>query len=208
MNFSQEEILKISSNAVLLILFCVLHSFLAREFVKKSLTRIIKEKFIRFVYVVISVLTLGGVLFLWKPIGRVLWSAEGALFWVLNMISFVCFLGGCYSVLTIRYLDFFGLRSFVPGKGNQADEQPILSTKGLYAYCRHPMYLFFGLAGFSRPNMSYASMEFLLIAAIYVGLAIPLEEGNLREELGDIYDIYRTNVPAMIPRLTSWKYNS
>jgi len=93
----------------------------------------------------------------------------------------------------------------IGGKG-KGIEQLALSTKGPYAYCRHPMYLFFGLAGFSRPVMSYGNMEFLLIAVIYVTIAIPLEEGNLREELGDIYDTYRSNVPTIIPRFSPWKY--
>ena len=202
---TQEEILKLSSNAILLILFCVIHSLLAREFVKKYFARMVQEEFLRFVYVCISVVTLGLVLFLWKPLGRTLWHAEETLFWVLNVVSFACFLGGCYSVLTISYLDFFGFRSFFPDRGSRLDKQPVLSTKGPYAYCRHPMYFFFGLAGLSRPVMSYGSMEFLIISAIYVTIAIPLEEGNLRKELGDIYDIYRSNVPTVIPRLTPWR---
>jgi len=202
---TQNEIEKLSSNAVFLILFCVLHSFLARRFVKQFLVGMIKEKMLRFTYVIISVVTLGIVLFLWRPIGRTLWSSEGILFWVLNMISFICFIGGCYSVLTINFMDFLGFRSMINREGNKPEELT-LSTNGPYAYCRHPMYLFFGLAGFSRPVMSYGSMEFLLIAVIYVAIAIPLEEGNLREELGDIYDTYRLNVPTIIPRLSPWKY--
>jgi protein-S-isoprenylcysteine O-methyltransferase Ste14 len=32
-----------------------------------------------------------------------------------------------------------------------------------------------------------------------------LEERNLRQELGPGYDLYRANVPMLIPRLTPWR---
>ncbi len=45
MVFTQEEIFKLSSYAIILILFCVVRSLLAREFVKTSLIKILKEEF-------------------------------------------------------------------------------------------------------------------------------------------------------------------
>ncbi|MEO1858266.1 MAG: hypothetical protein ABGZ19_00030 [Verrucomicrobiales bacterium] len=163
-------------------------------------------QFVRFVYGVIAVITLGVVLFFREPIGRTLWHAEGNLFWVLSIFSLRCLLGGIYSILTISYLDFFGVRPFILSIRRQFDKQPGLFTKGPYAYCCHPRYLFFGLAGFSEPVMFYGNIEFLLISAIYVTMAIPLEKGNLRKDLGDIYDIYRLNVPKVFPRCSPWEY--
>jgi protein-S-isoprenylcysteine O-methyltransferase Ste14 len=208
MVFTQEEIFKFSSNAIILILFCVVHSLLAREFMKTYLSRIIKEEFVRFAYVLVSVFTMGLVLYSWRPLGGIVWHAEGMLLWGLSIFSFGCVLGGVYSIVTISYMDFLGLRPFTPSTWNRLEEQPGLSTKGPYAYCRHPMYLFFGLAGFSKPVMSYGDLEFLFIATIYVAIAIPFEEGNLRKELGSVYDTYILNVPKIIPRCSPWKYNA
>jgi len=207
MAFIQGKIFPFTLNAILLILFCLIHSLLAREFMKRYLNRIIKEEFVRFAYVLISVLTLGIVLYSWQPLGGTVWLAEGMLFWVLSIFSFGCVLGGVYSIITISYIDFLGLRPFTPNTWDRLDKQTGLSTKGPYAYCRHPMYLFFGLAGFSKPVMSYGDLEFLLIAAIYVAIAIPFEEGNLRKELGSIYDTYCLNVPTIFPRRSPWKYD-
>jgi len=206
MAFTQKQILPFTLNAILLILFCLIHSLLAREFMKTYLNRIIRQEFVRFVYVLISVLTLGMVLYSWQPLGGTVWHAEGMLFWGLGIFSFGCLLGGVYSVVIINCIDFLGLRPFAPSTWKRPGTQTGLSTKGPYAYCRHPMYLFFGLAGFSKPVMSYGDIEFLLISAIYVAIAIPLEEGNLRKELGDIYDVYRINVPTIFPRLSPWEY--
>ncbi|HIE64500.1 MAG TPA: hypothetical protein EYQ01_01550 [Nitrospira sp.] len=204
----QEEIIRVAMNATLLILFCLVHSLLAREFVKAYIEQIIHRGFYRFTYVLLAIFTLTAVMYFWQPIEGFVWHAEDALYWILNIVSYGCVFGGVYSIYIINYVDFFGIGSLLPGRKNIPDKPLELSTKGPYAYCRHPMYLFFGLAGFSRPVMSYGDLEFLIIAAIYIAIAIPLEERNLRNELGEIYDTYRAHVPAIIPKLTPWRYIS
>ena len=137
------------------------------------------------------------VLHLWTPIPGEVWRVEGTLGIFIQLSSDLFLIGAFYSIFSIDVLVFFG---FKEAKGG-------FSAKGPYAYCRHPMYLFFGGCVLLTPIMTMDRMVFLVISGIYVAIAIPLEERSLREELGEIYDKYRENVPVIIPRLSPWKPN-
>lgn len=54
--------------------------------------------------------------------------------------------------------------------------------------------------------MTYARAEFTILGTIYFLTGTHLEERNLREELGEVYELYCQNVPMWIPRLKPWKY--
>lgn len=49
--------------------------------------------------------------------------------------------------------------------------------------------------------MTYGRLEFALLGSIYLIIGTFFEERNLREELGEVYNLYRENVPMWIPRL-------
>jgi protein-S-isoprenylcysteine O-methyltransferase Ste14 len=55
------------------------------------------------------------------------------------------------------------------------------------------------------PTMTYSRLEFSILASVYFIIGTFHEEKNLRRELGEIYDVYRENVPMWIPRLRPWK---
>lgn len=193
-------------NASFLILFCLVHSLLAREWAKNALARVIGARFMRLFYVLLALLTLSLVLHYWRPIPGVLWETKGTFNLGLRILSYLCLFGGIYSIYVINYLEFFGIDSLLPGRQNQPVKSPVLFTGGPYAYCRHPMYLFFGLSAFLNPTMTYGDLQFLFIIFIYIVIAIPFEERSLRNELGEDYDLYRQNVPVIIPRPRPWKF--
>ena len=81
----------------------------------------------------------------------------------------------------------------------------MLSVEGPYGYCRHPMYLAMLAAFWVGPVMSSGRLEFAALSTVYLLVGLRLEERNLRQELGPGYDLYRANVPMLVPRLTAWR---
>ena len=54
--------------------------------------------------------------------------------------------------------------------------------------------------------MTLTRFEFALIGSVYLVIGTYFEERNLRQELGEVYELYQANVPMWIPRLSPWKY--
>jgi protein-S-isoprenylcysteine O-methyltransferase Ste14 len=106
---------------------------------------------------------------------------------------------------TTRYIDmgeFLGIRTHLRALKNKPPKSPVFCVEGPYSYCRHPMYLLCILILWIGPTMTYGRLEFALLATAYFLVGTFLEERNLRAELGNVYDVYRENVPMWIPRLT------
>lgn len=111
-----------------------------------------------------------------------------------------------YATSFIDYLDFLGIRTLLRAIKNKPLKSPTFSAKGPYVHCRHPMYLSLFLAFWIGPVMTYGRLEFAILGSLYLIVGTFLEEHNLRQELGEAYELYRANVPMWIPRLKAWNY--
>jgi hypothetical protein len=49
--------------------------------------------------------------------------------------------------------------------------------------------------------MTYGRLEFAFLGNVYLIIGTFFEERNMREEMGEVYTLYRENVPMWIPRL-------
>ena len=106
----------------------------------------------------------------------------------------------------IDYLSSIGIRSI---KRKLKNKQPItqrFSVKGWYAHCRHPQYLFLAIVLWLGPVMTYTRPEFALLCSLYLIIGTYFEEKNLQQEFGEVYKLYKENVPMWIPRLKPWEY--
>ncbi|NIO05006.1 MAG: hypothetical protein GTN74_10440, partial [Proteobacteria bacterium] len=91
-------------NGILLISFGVIHSLLARNFVKRYMASWVGEDFVRILQVLIAGATLALVLHLWRPLSGALWRTEGLLYWVLTIFYLACIGGMIYTTFFIDYL--------------------------------------------------------------------------------------------------------
>jgi len=191
-------------NGVMLTAWSVLHSLTARDFFKQWISRFVGHEPARALYVIVSGMTLALLLYYWKPLSGVLWSVHGTGYWILTIIFFGC-IGGSYYVA--RYFDsaeFIGIRGYLRKLQNKSPKSQVFSADGPYAYCRHPMYIFFIASLWVGPTMTYGRFEFALLGTLYIVIGTFFEERNLRAELGADYETYRAHVPMWIPRLRPW----
>lgn len=193
-------------NAALLVSWSALHSLLARERIKTVIARVTGPESVRAVYVIVSGVTLALVLYVWQPLSGTLWTSQGAVYWILTVMFLACIWGAYSAAQYFDGAEFIGIRVFLRKLQNKPPREQRFSAEGLYAYCRHPMYLFFVASLWIGPTMTYGRLEFVTIGTLYVIVGTFLEERNLSQELGADYERYRANVPMWIPRLSPWKY--
>lgn len=198
------EVSIILHNAALLLSWGFLHSLMARNVWKKWLEKRIGEGTERLLYVLIQSLLFAGVLLLWKPVGGFIWRTEGWFFAVLSAANIFLIIAMVRTFNQIDAKQFLGITAWLNRKRKHKSRPPEFTASGFYAYCRHPMYTLLIASFWVAPLMTLGRLEFVALATIYILTAAHLEEKNLREELGPVYDDYRKNVPMWLPRLSPW----
>ena len=194
-------------NAILFAAFGGIHSLFAREAPKRLAARLVGPAYVRIAYVILSGVTLALLLHLWRPVSGELWQTSGYAYWLLTAAYAASVLALIRIPSYFDYHDFLGLRQIARSLAGEPSMPTALSVKGPYAYCRHPMYLAMLGVFWVGPAMSYTRLEFSLLGTLYLFVGLVFEEGNLRRELGESYELYSAHVPMLIPRLTPWRYH-
>lgn len=188
-------------NTLLLAVFAVQHSVMARPAFKRWWTRFIPEPAERSTYVLLSSFALLLMFWQWQPMGGVIWNVENATGRILlhAMYGFGWLLVLATTFL-INHFDLFGLRQvwlFARGK----EYRPLgFVTPGPYQWVRHPLYVGWLCAFWFTPTMTAAHLLFAVATTAYILIAIQFEERDLVDVHGRSYAEYRQRVPMLIPR--------
>ncbi len=187
-------------NTLLLGIFAVQHSGMARPGFKEWWTRIVPKPIERSTYVLLASLALLLLFHKWQPMGGVIWDVQNPIGQgVLYSLFAFGWLLVLYATFLINHFDLFGLRQvwlYLRSK----DYAPIgFRTPGIYKHVRHPLYLGFVLGFWAIPTMTAAHLVFALITTAYMLIAIQLEERDLVQALGENYVEYRRRVPMLLP---------
>jgi len=188
-------------DTLLIALFGIQHSVMARPGFKRAWTRIVPKPIERSTYVLISCLLLILLMWQWRPIGGVIWDVQ-------NPVGQAALIGlfaiGWLMVpavsLMINHFDLFGSRQvWMYFRGRKYTHLPF-RTRMAYKHIRHPLYVGWAMAFWATPTMTAAHLLFAGLMTGYMLLAVVFEERDLIRFHGAAYREYRRRVPMFVPR--------
>jgi protein-S-isoprenylcysteine O-methyltransferase Ste14 len=186
---------------LLLGLFAIQHSIMARSGFKRWSAQIFPVACLRSTYVLMSSLILLLLFWQWQPIPTPVWQVDGIAAWLLVAVYWLGWLIVLASTFMIDHFDLSGLRqAFFAFRGAALPAQPF-KTPLLYKIVRHPLMLGFLLAFWATPKMSVGHLLFAIMTTAYILVGLKLEERDLVAEFGTTYQLYRRRVPMLLPRI-------
>jgi protein-S-isoprenylcysteine O-methyltransferase Ste14 len=187
-------------NTLLLSLFAIQHSVMARQWFKRAWTKIIPQPMERSTYVLLASLVLSLLFWQWRPMRDVIWDVQNSTGRIVLQGLFWMGWGGVlFSTYLIDHFSLFGLRQVYLYLKGLPEEPTSFKTPGLYKVVRHPLYLGFVVAFWSTPRMTLGHLFFAAVCTAYIVVAIQFEERDLMEFYGDSYRKYRTQVSMLLP---------
>ncbi|MDT5021844.1 MAG: methanethiol S-methyltransferase [Mycobacterium sp.] len=187
-------------DVLLLGVFAIQHSVMARPAFKRWWTRFVPSSIERSTYVVLASATLLLLYWQWRTLPDIVWDVSPpaarmvlwALFWLGWATAF-------FSSFMVSHFDLFGLRQVYLAWRGQPYRDLDFRVRYLYRLVRHPLMLGFLIAFWATPTMTAGHLLFSVATTGYILIAVRLEEHDLVESLGDKYRAYRRDVPALLP---------
>jgi protein-S-isoprenylcysteine O-methyltransferase Ste14 len=194
--------ISLAIDVLLLTLFAVQHSVMARKWFKEWWTTFVPKPIERSTYVLFSSVALILLFALWRPLGGVIWSVEDPVGRIVLRGLFAFGWGlVLFSTFLINHFDLFGLRQVWRNLLGQPESGLPFTTPGPYKLVRHPLYVGWLFAFWMTPVMTSAHLLFSIATTAYILLAIQFEERDLVREHGETYEQYRRSVPMLVPSL-------
>ncbi len=187
-------------NALLLALFAIQHTIMARPGFKRSWTAIVPRVVERSTFVLFASLILILLYWQWQPMPEEVWNVAGT---TLGTVLWVLFWAGWGLVLLatfmLNHFELFGLQQVYLNVVQRDPQAAAFKTPGLYRYVRHPIMLGFIIAFWSTPTMSQGHLLFAVMTMGYIMVGVTLEERDLIAHFGEEYRDYKRQVRALIP---------
>jgi protein-S-isoprenylcysteine O-methyltransferase Ste14 len=193
-------------DVLLLSLFAVQHSAMARPAFKRFWTRVVPPHVERSCYVLIASAVLALTFWQWRPLPHVVWHvhavAPRVLLWTLYALGWVVVVAMTFA---IDHFDLVGLEQVRRYRNGRAQATPEFRLPLPYRLVRHPMMTGFFLTFFAVPRMTAGHLLFALLSTAYIVVAVRLEERDLAGTLPEYRD-YAAGTPRFVPRPGRQRY--
>ncbi|CRM93843.1 Putative protein-S-isoprenylcysteine methyltransferase [Pseudomonas sp. 22 E 5] len=187
-------------DGLLVILFGLQHSLMARKSFKSRLTALIPTAAERSTYVLLSSLVLGVMFWLWYPINFTVWRVE--IPWASALITGLFWMGWAIvllATLLISHFELFGLKQAIDRWRDTTQHAPVFRTPLLYKLVRHPLYLGFLIAFWATTDMTVGHLLFSMGLTVYLFIGAYFEERDLVVLFGDRYRQYQGETSMILP---------
>jgi protein-S-isoprenylcysteine O-methyltransferase Ste14 len=187
-------------NTMLIGLFAIQHSVMARQGFKRWWTRIVPPSVERSTYVLFASFALLILYWLWQPIPTLVWTVQNPVaaavldgtFW-LGWVVLVA------STFLLSHFELFGLSQVFARLFGKKLSDAKFRAPLLYRHVRHPIYLGVLLAVWATPTMTVGHLLFSVVITAYILIGIQLEERDLVQQFGDQYRRYRQQAAMLVP---------
>jgi protein-S-isoprenylcysteine O-methyltransferase Ste14 len=187
-------------NLLLMAVFAVQHSVMARKQFKAWWTQFVPPQVERSTYVLLASLALVLLFWQWRPMPVPVWQiADPYLAMAVTALSFVGWLIVLTSTFLINHFELFGVQQVAANLSGRAIPAARFRTPLYYKFVRHPLYLGFIIAFWAAPTMTVGRLLFAAVTTAYIFVGILLEERDLVELFGDEYRRYRQRVSMLVP---------
>jgi protein-S-isoprenylcysteine O-methyltransferase Ste14 len=187
-------------NLLLMSVFAIQHSVMARKPFKRWWTRFVPASVERSTYVLFASLALILLFWQWRPIPALVWQiADPQIAMAVTGLSLAGWVIVFTSTFLINHFELFGLHQVANNLAGRSMPLPRFRTPLYYQFVRHPIYLGFIIAFWAAPTMTTGRMLFAAVTTAYIVVGILLEERDLVDLFGDEYRRYKDRVSMLVP---------
>jgi len=188
------------TNLLLMSVFAVQHSVMARPQFKEWWTQFVPKSVERSTYVLLASLALLLLFWQWRPMPQTIWqTSDPGIAAAIMALSFLGLLIVLTSTFLINHFELFGLHQVANNLAGRRMPAPRFRTPLTYNFVRHPIYLGFIIAFWAAPTMTVGHLLFAAVTTAYILVGIWLEERDLIAIFGDEYRRYRQRVSMLLP---------
>ena len=192
--------LAIIANALLVLQFPLLHSFLLTDRGRKILALIgPDERLATSHYAIIASLQLALTFTFWSPTGIILWQADGLLYWVMCAAYAAAWGLLGLSILHSGIQLQSGMLGWLAMLRDRAPKFPDMPTRGLYRLIRQPIYASFALTLWTMPTYTPDQLALAVIWTTYCVVAPLHKERRFAKIYGERFIAFQNRTPYFLP---------
>lgn len=189
-------------NLLLIALFAVQHSVMARPAFKGWLTRTLPQAAERSTFMLATAVVTFALIAFWQPMTGTVWQVESdALYYSLLGMGLAGWALVFYATFLINHFDLFGLRQvwlYFRGKAYTPLEFKVHS---LYRHIRHPIMTGVIIGIWITPAMTVGHLIFAIGMSMYIAIGVYFEERDLIHTFGRRYLGYMKTTTRFFPSL-------
>jgi protein-S-isoprenylcysteine O-methyltransferase Ste14 len=187
-------------NTLLMTVFGLQHSVMARPKFKQWWLKIIPIPIERSTYVFMASLLLILLCWLWQPLPAVVWQVENPIgYGILVGLFWFGWLFSLFATFLIDQFDLIGLRQVYLYLRGQPYTPVPFKVISVYKYIRHPIMLGTIIGLWATPSMSVGHLMLAIGFSIYIFIGIRLEEKDMMDIHGEFYQKYRQKTSMVMP---------